>query len=153
LAALLAASLPAYAQSTDVPESLRAAVQAYRSGELETAESLLRPLAASDATAEAWLGAVLLDRSKNQEALRALQHSADAGSSEGQHRLAIVFAEGLAGTPRNDAKAFELFEKAANAGHQRAEVNLGIFYMRGQGVARDLVQARAWLEKAAANED
>ncbi len=156
LAALLAASLPANAQTnnaSDVPEALRAPVQAYRSGELETAESLLRPLAASDPTAEAWLGAVLLDRGKNQEALRALQHAADAGSSEGRHRLAIVFADGLAGTPRNEAKAFELFELAANAGHQRAQINLGILYMRGQGVARDLVQARAWLEKAAANED
>jgi TPR repeat protein len=39
------------------------------------------------------------------------------------------------------------------AGHRRAEINLGILYMRGQGVGRDLVQARAWLEKAAATDD
>jgi TPR repeat protein len=132
---------------------LRAPVEAYRNGDLQTAESMLRPLAASNAEAEAWLGAVLLDRGRNAEALKALQHSADAGSSEGEHRLAIVFAEGLAGAPRNDRRAFELFEKAASAGHQRAQLDLGILYLRGQGVERDLVQARAWLEKAAAHDD
>ena len=47
----------------------------------------------------------------------------------------------------------ELFEKAAALGNQRAQINVGILYFRGQGVPRDLVQARAWLEKAAANND
>ncbi|MFI5002802.1 MAG: tetratricopeptide repeat protein, partial [Reyranellales bacterium] len=81
------------------------------------------------------------------------QHAADAGSSEGAHRLALVFAQGQAGTPRNDKRAAELFEQAAAAGHRRAQINIGILYFRGQGVARDLVQARAWLEKAAAGDD
>ena len=35
----------------------------------------------------------------------------------------------------------------------RAQINLGILYLRGQGTPRDLVQARAWLEKAAAGGD
>jgi TPR repeat protein len=110
-------------------------------------------MATSDADAEAWLGAILLDRGVNKEALRHIQHAADAGSSEGAHRLALVYAQGLAGTPRNDTRAVELFEKAANAGHARAQLNLGILYLRGQGVPRDLIQARAWLEKAAAGGD
>jgi TPR repeat protein len=127
LAALLAASLPAHAQTDragddGVAAELRSPVKAYRDGDLAGAEAQLR-------------------------------HSADAGSAEGEHRLALVFAEGLAGTPRNEARAFELFQKAANAGHHRAEINLGIFYLNGLGTERDLVQARAWLEKAAANGD
>ena len=156
IAALLAASAVVRAQpsdGSDVDPALRAAVAAYRAGDLKTAELSLRRLAASDANAEAWLGAVLLDRGENREALRALQHAADAGSSEGAHRLALVFAQGQAGTPRNDKKAAELFEQAAAAGHRRAQINIGILYFRGQGVARDLVQARAWLEKAAADDD
>ena len=157
-AALLAAGLsaPALAQApadTDVPAAIAGPVKAYRDGDLATAESQLRPLAAGNPDAEAWLGVVLLDRGRNAEAVRALQHSADAGSNEGQHRLALVYAQGLPGVPRNEKRAFELFEKAATAGHQRAQINLGILYFRGQGVERDLVQARAWLEKAAANED
>ena len=86
-------------------------------------------------------------------ALRHIQRAADAGSSEGAHRLALVYAQGLAGTPRNEVRALELFEKAAAAGHTRAQINLGILYLRGLGVPRDVVNARAWLEKAAASGD
>ena len=156
IAALLAASTVARAQpsdNSDVSPPLRAAISAYRAGDLSTAESALRRLAPSDADAEAWLGAILLDRGENREGLRALHHAADAGSNEGAHRLALVFAQGLAGTPHNDKKAAELFEQAANAGHRRAQINVGILYLRGQGVTRDLMQARAWLEKAAADGD
>jgi TPR repeat protein len=153
-AALLAAAGAVQAQDNgDVSPTLRSAVAAYRDGDLATAEAALRPLAPGNADAEAWLGAVLLERGADREALRLIQRAADAGSAEGAHRLALILAQGLAGTTRNDARAYELFLKAASAGHARAQVNLGILFLRGQGVARDLVQARAWLEKAAAGGD
>lgn len=153
-AALLAAAGAVQAQdNSDVSPTLRSAVAAYRDGDLATAEAALRPLASGNADAEAWLGAVLLERGADREALRLIQRAADAGSAEGAHRLALILAQGLAGTTRNDARAYELFLKAASAGHARAQLNLGILFLRGQGVARDLVQARAWLEKAAAGGD
>jgi TPR repeat protein len=154
--ALLAACPAAWAQpsdASDVAPPLRVGVSAYRAGDLPTAEFLLRKLAPENADAEAWLGAVLLDRGNNAEGLRVLQHAVDAGSSEAAQRLAVIFAEGLSGTPRNDTRAAELFEKAAAAGNQRAQINIGILYFRGQGVSRDLMQSRAWLEKAAAGDD
>lgn len=132
---------------------LREAIAAYRAGDLDTAEKTLRVYAPGDPDAEAWLGVVLIDRGKNGEAVKALQHAADAGSSEANHRLGLVYAEGQAGVARDDARAVQYFEKAATAGHIRAEINLGILLLRGQGTKRDLVQARAWLEKAAATED
>ncbi|HTR87849.1 MAG TPA: tetratricopeptide repeat protein [Reyranella sp.] len=141
------------ADASDVAPPLRPAVTAYRAGDLPTAEQALRKLVAEDADAEAWLGAVLLDRGNNREGLQALQHAVDRGSSEGAQRLALVFAEGLAGTPRNDAKAVALFQKAAEAGNRRAQLDLGVLYLRGQGVTRDLLQARAWLEKAASDDN
>jgi TPR repeat protein len=155
LAAVLAMSCVARAQqdNTDVAPALRSAVAAYRAGDLGSAEAQLRPLAPRDPDAEAWLGAILLDRGQDREALRLIQRASDAGSSEGAHRLALIYAQGLAGTPRNEARAVELFERAAAGGHSRAQLNLGILYMRGLGVAPDLVQARAWLEKAAAAGD
>jgi TPR repeat protein len=156
LALLIAATAPARAQTTDasdVAPNLRAAVVAYRAGDLTTAEQTLRPLAASDADAQAWLGAVLVERGRAREALPLLQRAADAGSAEGAHRLALLYAEGAEGIPRNDAKALELFEKAAAAGHHRAQINAGTMYFRGQGTQRDLIKARAWLEKAAAQDD
>lgn len=155
-AALLVAPAALRAQpsdASDVAPSLRAAVVAYRSGDLATAESRLRGLAASNADAEAWLGAVLLDRGRTPEALQAFQRAADAGSAEGAHRLGLLFAEGMGGTPRDDARALAFFEKAGAAGHHRAQINAGTLYFRGQGTPRDLVRARAWLEKAAAQED
>lgn len=155
LAAAIAASSVALAQqdASDVAPPLRPAVAAYRAGDLGTAEATFRSMAAGNADAEAWLGAVLLDRGLTRDGLRHIQRAADAGSSEGAHRLALVYAQGLAGTPRNEARALELFQKAAAAGHTRAQINLGILYMRGLGVPRDLVNARAWLEKAAASGD
>ncbi len=155
LAGALAAGASAQTQSDDRRYSppLREAIAAYRAGDLDTAEKALRTYAAGDPDAEAWLGAVLIDRGKNREAMKALQHAADGGSSEANHRLGLVFAEGQAGMPRNNERGAEYFEKAATAGHRRAQINLGILYLRGQGVKRDLVQARAWLEKAAATDD
>ena len=95
----------------------------------------------------------MLDRGLARDGLRHIQRAADAGSNEGAHRLALVYAQGLAGTPRNEVRALELFEKAAATGHTRAQINLGILYLRGLGVPRDVVNARAWLEKAAASGD
>jgi TPR repeat protein len=155
-AALLAASTIAHAQSndaTDVSPALRAAVTAYRAGNLAGAESSLRALAPADADAAAWLGAILLERGAQRDGLKLIQQSADAGSAEGAHRLALVFAYGEGGMPRNEARAVELFGRAAEKGHKRAQLNLGTLYLLGQGVPRDVIQARAWLEKAAANGD
>jgi len=156
LLSLLVAAATVNAQSndaSDVASPLRMGVVAYRSGDLTTAEAAFRRLAATNADAEAWLGAVLIDRGRTPEAMQALQHATDSGSAEGAHRLALVYATGTGGTSRNDAKAFELFEKAAAAGHRRAQLNLGTLYYRGQGTQRDLILARSWLEKAAAQDD
>ena len=155
LAALLAVSGVAHAQQSgpEVSPALRPAVEAYRAGDLARAQADLQALAPGNPDAEAWLGAVMLDRGADRDALRHLQHAADAGSAEGAHRLGLVYAQGLAGLPRDDKRAAELFARAAAAGNMRAQVNLGILYLRGQGLPRDLVQARAWLEKAAATGD
>ena len=156
IAALLVASTTAQAQqsdASDVAAPLRPAVMAYRQGNVASAEQALRSLRTPSADADAWLGAILIERGATAEGLRLIQRAADAGSSEGQHRLGLIYARGDAGQPRNDARAAELFTKAAEQGHRRAQTNLGLLYLRGQGVPRDLVQARAWLEKAASDND
>ena len=156
LVALLAMAEAAPAQQAgmqDVAPALQPPVAAYRAGDRAAAETAFRGLASGNADAQAWLGAVLLDRGADREALRLIQQAAGAGSPEGEHRLALIYALGLAGVPRDDAKAAALFEKAAAAGHTRAQINLGILYLAGRGVPRDVVLARSWLEKAALSND
>lgn len=153
-AAIAAASAAAQAQpgdASDVASPLRPAVTAYRQGDIAAAERTLRSLNAPSADADAWLGAILIDRGAGAEGVRLIRRAADAGSAEGEHRLALLYANGEAGVPRDEARAAQLFEKAAEKGNRRAQLNIGTMYWRGQGVPRDLVQARAWLEKAAAD--
>ncbi len=154
-AVLVTAAAVAHAQSGDpsVAPPLRDGVAAYRAGDTARAEQYFRSLAASNADAQAWLGAMLMERGATGEGLRLIQQAAAAGSSEGEHRLALVLIRGEAGMPKDEARAVQLFTQAAEKGNRRAQLNLGTLYFRGQGVQRDVINARAWLEKAAADGD
>jgi TPR repeat protein len=156
LAALLGASMPAFAQSSEpsgIPPALSSAVAAYRAGDLATAEAAFRSLAPVNADAAAWLGAVLIDRGRPREGLEMLQRALAAGSAEAAQQLGVIYAQGMAGMSRDETHAARLFEQAARAGHRRAQLNLGILYLKGVGVPRDLAEARAWLQKAAVGDD
>ena len=50
-------------------------------------------------------------------------------------------------------KAVELYEKSANLGDSSAMFNLGYCYKEGDGVIKNLNQAREWYTKAAAQGD
>ena len=60
----------------------------------------------------------------------------------------MLYREGN-GVEQNDAKAFELFSKAAEQGNSRAEYWMGIVYMNGYGVEQDIPLGTEWLKKAA----
>jgi TPR repeat protein len=51
--------------------------------------------------------------------------------------------------PRDEQRAVNLLEKAAILGHAGAQAQLGVRYLRGQGVTRDPDRAKSWLERAA----
>ena len=53
--------------------------------------------------------------------------------------------------PPNTERAFQLFEKAANANIPAAQYNLSILYRYGEGVEKDEDKADLWLTKAAQN--
>lgn len=46
-------------------------------------------------------------------------------------------------------EAFKCFQAAANNGHKVAQTNLGVLYMQGMGVERNIPMAIEWFEKAA----
>ena len=51
---------------------------------------------------------------------------------------------------KDEAKAVEWYEKAAEKGDSSAMYNLGACYYNGRGVAVDIAKAREWFTKAAA---
>jgi exonuclease VII small subunit len=57
------------------------------------------------------------------------------------------------GAKQDFAKAAFWYEKAAQQGLARAQVNLGSLYARGQGVEKDLQKALFWYQKAAVQGD
>jgi len=51
------------------------------------------------------------------------QKEAQAGDPDAQYNLAYIYENGL-GVPKNEAKALELYQQAADQGHSRARNNL-----------------------------
>lgn len=68
--------------------------------------------------------------------------------------LGYLHEEGL-GTPRDTAMAYQFYMKGAEQEDDKAMNNLGSMYEGGNGVAKNLDEARKWYEQAAAlgNED
>ena len=52
--------------------------------------------------------------------------------------------------PKDPAKAFALYLRAAKQGDADAQFNVGVSYTDGEGVEKDCVRARRWYERAAA---
>ena len=60
------------------------------------------------------------------------------------------FDHGAAAAIKGDfATALAEFRPLAEAGHPKAQNNLGIMYQYGHGLARDLAEAQRWYRKAA----
>ena len=57
------------------------------------------------------------------------------------------------GAPRDDAKSFVWYERAAKNGYAVAQRMLGKYYEKGVGTERNPELARQWYEKAAAQGD
>ena len=67
---------------------------------------------------------------------------------EAQEMLAQMYMDGSVDM-KNDEKAFELFEKAANNGCAKSQYNTGYFYRNGIGVEKDLEKAFEYYLKSA----
>ena len=76
----------------------------------------------------------------------------DPDNSDAIFELGYLYDKGL-GTSQNYERAFELYQKAANAKKPvvNAMNNFGFLYQTGQGVAQDYALALYWYEKAATN--
>ena len=102
--------------------------------------------------------------SNMNDAVTWLTSSARSGNALAQVHLASMIGAGevegeLLGTAlkgthldgaSGEAAAAELYRRAAEQGHPSGQFALGRCYLHGDGLSRDVEQARAWLKKAAA---
>lgn len=75
---------------------------------------------------------------------------AEQGNALAQAKLASLYLLGREGFDKDEQKAAEWMEKAANQGVVDAQVIMGAMYDRGLGVTSDRDKATRWYEKAAA---
>lgn len=73
---------------------------------------------------------------------------AEKGNSEAMLTLGSLYERGV-GTPRNFVKAFEWYQKAANAGVPAGFYNVGVCYEVGMGNGGDMTKAFSNFEEAA----
>ena len=81
------------------------------------------------------------------------KEDAKNGDAWAQFTLGIAYATGR-GVPQDDKVAVKWYKKAAEQGHADAQAGLGLIsWEYGNGIVEDKVQAYAWLNIAAANDD
>jgi hypothetical protein len=75
---------------------------------------------------------------------------AERGDAQAQAKLASQYLLGRDGIEKDEKKAAEWMEKAANQGLIDAQVAIAAMYDRGLGVTADRDKSTHWYEKAAA---
>jgi len=77
--------------------------------------------------------------------MRLLRAAAMSGDAASQARLGQILDKA-----EEDKEAVEWYRKAADQGHAAGQYGLAMEYYTGEGIAKDVVQALAWLRLAAA---
>ncbi len=83
------------------------------------------------------------------QAMRLLLQFAEQGDADAQHKVAIMYQNGL-GVVTSEEAALKWMTASAEQGNPIAQHGLGFMYMEGECVEKDINQAICWFEKAAA---
>jgi len=75
--------------------------------------------------------------------------SAQEGDADKQLRLGNRYFKGNKGCDQNYERAAEWFQKAAEQGHAKAQMNVAFCFKKGKGVNQDPAKAFEWYKKAA----
>src|SRR5262245_45787408 len=94
-------------------------------------------------------GVKLYTEGKAQEAMAIWQPLAAEGNTDAQFYLANAYSYGPKGL-RDVKLADDLFKRAAEAGHVKAQYNVGIMHLNGEGVEASAGAAATWLARSAA---
>jgi uncharacterized protein len=120
-------------------------VAAIASSDVATAIKFCRTASASSRRALYQLARAYAANRQTAEAISAYRKAADKGSSAAMVELGVMYGIG-AGVAKDQAKARDLFERAAKAGNPRGVTNLAAI---DGGTAANPAEARAMLAKAA----
>jgi TPR repeat protein len=79
-----------------------------------------------------------------------LRQAAELGDAESQYDLAYLYYKAgsdprITGMVQSDKLAAQWYRKAAKQGHSRAQYNMAVLHLQGDGVERDPIEAYAWL--------
>ena len=116
---------------------------------LELALRWLR-VAAGSGLPEAQTAYDELNRAQLVREFEILRASAKGGDAAAQYALGRHYLTGKVPLAVNPAQALVWFTRAAEQQYADAQFDVGIFYKDGTTVPRDLVRAKQWLSKAAA---
>jgi hypothetical protein len=146
-------ALLSFAALAGPDEDYRAALNAFRGGDMSGAMTTLRRTSAEGhVPSMVLLGYILEQGSLDSDAVQMYRKAAAAGSAEGEVALAAMLAAGK-GVPRDPAQAVRLYESAAGRGNAAAINVLAQAYIGGTlGLTkenRDNAQALAALKRAA----
>jgi uncharacterized protein len=79
-----------------------------------------------------------------------LRQAAERGDAESQYDLAYLYYKAgsdplIIGVAQSYKLAAQWYRKAALQGHTRAQYNMAVLHLQGEGVERDPLEAYAWL--------
>ena len=86
-------------------------------------------------------------------AFRELLPLAEQGDAKAQNSLAAMYALRGTGVSRNATEAVKWWRKAAEQGHEGAQIRLALMFRNGWGVSKDAAEAVKWYRKAAEQGD
>ncbi|VAW90647.1 hypothetical protein MNBD_GAMMA21-1727 [hydrothermal vent metagenome] len=82
------------------------------------------------------------------DALRLFMPFAVEGDADAQHRIAIIYQNGL-GVVKSCENAFKWMKASAEQGYAIAQHGLGFMYLEGECAEQDSIAAANWFEMAA----
>ncbi|KAI8597178.1 kinase-like domain-containing protein [Dissophora ornata] len=83
------------------------------------------------------------------KAVRFLEMAGGQGNVDAMYYIGRMYAEGIAGAPKDHTIALKFWEFAAKRGQREAQYELGRMYFEGTGVRQNASTARNWFKKAA----
>lgn len=119
-------------------------------GALEELEESLRNW---NATLDTWTTTMLACEQESlgngAQAIKLYKEAASENCTQAMAFLGNLYYRGMPGVPKDQNLSVQWLKKGAEAGNRTAQLSLGISYLQGSGVAKNVREAERWLQLAA----